>query len=75
MPSLAAGLFFGSVAVFGAYQISQDPRNFHVALLTSGALLTVMGMRYYNGRRFMPAGLLAALSLLQVARLGSRYLK
>lgn len=72
LPSLAAGLLFGSAATFGAYQISNNPRNFQVALLTSGALLTVMGMRFYKGGKFMPAGLIASLSLVQVVRLGMR---
>ncbi|KAL6070776.1 hypothetical protein STEG23_029322 [Scotinomys teguina] len=32
VPSLAAGLFFGSLAGLGAYQLSQDPRNVWVFL-------------------------------------------
>lgn len=32
VPSLAAGLLFGGLAGFGAYQISQDPRNIWVSL-------------------------------------------
>ena len=71
---MAAGLIFGSVAVFGAYQMSQNPKNFTVGLLTSGALLTVMGLRFYQGGKFMPAGLIAALSLLQTGRLGARFM-
>ena len=65
-----AGLLFGGAAAFGAYQISQNPKNIQLALLTSGALLTVMGMRFYKSGKLMPAGLIAGLSLLQVARLG-----
>lgn len=75
IPSLAAGLVFGSAAVFGAYQLSQNPKNFTVALLTSGVLLTVMGLRFYQGGKFMPAGLIASLSLLQTGRLGARFLE
>ena len=73
LPSLGAGLLFGSAATFGAYQISQNPRNLSLALLTSGALLAVMGLRFYKSGKFMPAGLLAVVSLAQVARLGMRY--
>lgn len=72
LPSLAAGLVFGAAASFGAFQTSQNPRNFHVALITSGVLLTVMGMRFYSSGKFMPAGLMTALSLLQFGRMGSR---
>lgn len=32
VPSLAAGLLFGGLAGFGAYQISNDPRNVWVSL-------------------------------------------
>ena len=66
MPSLGAGLLFGSAAAFGAYQVSQNPKNYQVALLTSAALLAVMGARFYNSGKFMPAGLISGLSLLQV---------
>ena len=71
--SLGAGLIFGSAAAFGAYQVSSNPRNFILAFLASGALLAVMGLRFYNGGKFMPAGLMTILSLIQVIRLGSRF--
>ncbi|XP_026093557.1 transmembrane protein 14C-like isoform X1 [Carassius auratus] len=32
VPSLAAGLLFGGLAGFGAYQTSQDPKNIWVSL-------------------------------------------
>lgn len=53
VPSLAAGVLFGGASAFGAYQISQNPRNLHLALLTSGTLLTVMGLRFYNSGKVM----------------------
>ncbi|EGW05077.1 Transmembrane protein 14C [Cricetulus griseus] len=40
VPSLAAGLFFGSLAGYGAYQLSQDPRNVWVFLEVTGFLIT-----------------------------------
>lgn len=43
VPSLAAGLLFGSFAAFGAYK-----NNVPVSLLTSGSLLAVMGYRFLN---------------------------
>ncbi|XP_072780100.1 putative transmembrane protein 14C isoform X1 [Taeniopygia guttata] len=33
LPSLAAGLFFGSLAGLGAYQVSQNPNNIWVSLI------------------------------------------
>uniref|UniRef100_A0A8C9BW61 Transmembrane protein 14C n=1 Tax=Phocoena sinus TaxID=42100 RepID=A0A8C9BW61_PHOSS len=59
VPSLAAGLLFGGLAGFGAYQLSQDPRNIWVFLVTSGTLAGIMGMRFYHSGKFMPAGLIA----------------
>lgn len=70
VPSLAAGLVFGGLAGFGAYQISNDPKNIWVSLATSGALTGVMGKRFYGSRKFMPAGLIAGASLLMLAKLG-----
>ncbi|KAM6350505.1 transmembrane protein 14C-like isoform 1-T1 [Podargus strigoides] len=69
VPSLAAGLFFGSLAGLGAYQLSQNPSNVWISLITSGTLTAVMGTRFYNSGKFMPAGLIAGVSLLMVGRL------
>ena len=44
-----------------------------MSLVTASVLLTVMGFRFYSSGKFMPAGLIAALSLLQVVRLGVRF--
>uniref|UniRef100_A0A8C0TXQ0 Transmembrane protein 14C n=3 Tax=Paridae TaxID=9153 RepID=A0A8C0TXQ0_CYACU len=75
VPSLAAGLFFGSLAGLGAYQISQNPNNIWVSLITSGALTAIMGTRFYHSRKFMPAGLIAGVSLLMVGRLALKMLE
>jgi uncharacterized membrane protein (UPF0136 family) len=72
VPSLAAGLAFGTAATFGAYQTSQNPNNYHIGLITSSVLLGVMGSRFYKSRKFMPAGLIASLSLVQFVRLGMK---
>ncbi|XP_021241830.1 transmembrane protein 14C-like isoform X1 [Numida meleagris] len=69
VPSLAAGLLFGSLAGLGAYQLSQNPSNVWISLITSGTLTAVMGTRFYNSGKFMPAGLIAGVSLLMVGRL------
>ncbi|XP_053322374.1 transmembrane protein 14C [Spea bombifrons] len=75
VPSLAAGLLFGSLAGLGAYQISNDPKNVLVSLMASGTLAGVMGFRFYNSGKFMPAGLIAGASLLMVGRLGLKMLQ
>ncbi|RNA36743.1 transmembrane 14C [Brachionus plicatilis] len=72
IPSLAAGLAFGAAATYGAVLTSQDPKRFHLGLVTSTLLLGVMGMRFWRTGKLMPAGLMAALSLAQTARLGMR---
>ncbi|ETE65393.1 Transmembrane protein 14C [Ophiophagus hannah] len=59
VPSLAAGLLCGGLAGLGAYQQSTDPKNIWLSLAASGTLTVLMGMRYYNSRKFMPAGLIA----------------
>ncbi|CAM4511064.1 unnamed protein product [Caretta caretta] len=38
VPSLAAGLLFGSLAGLGAYQLSQNPKNVWLSLIASGTL-------------------------------------
>ena len=40
-----AGLAFGTLAGFGAYQTSQNPNNYYVSLGVSGVLTGVMGSR------------------------------
>uniref|UniRef100_A0AAX7U530 Transmembrane protein 14C n=1 Tax=Astatotilapia calliptera TaxID=8154 RepID=A0AAX7U530_ASTCA len=69
VPSLAAGLLFGGFAGFGAYQVSNDPKNVWVSLAASGALTGIMGKRFYGSRKFMPAGLMAVASALMVGKL------
>ncbi|XP_042321532.1 transmembrane protein 14C-like isoform X2 [Sceloporus undulatus] len=59
VPSLAAGLLFGSLAGLGAYQLSQDPKNIWLSLIASGTLAGVMGARFYSSGKIMPAGLIA----------------
>lgn len=58
VPSLGAGLAFGSVLGYGAYQITKDPTNIYLSLGTSVILAGIMGYRYYGSQKFMPAGLI-----------------
>ncbi|XP_017551666.1 transmembrane protein 14C isoform X1 [Pygocentrus nattereri] len=69
VPSLAAGVLFGGLAGFGAYQISQNPKNIWVSLATSGTLAAIMGNRFYNSRKIMPAGIVAGASILMLVKL------
>ncbi|XP_050733900.1 transmembrane protein 14C-like [Eriocheir sinensis] len=72
IPSLGAGLLFGSLLGFGAYQLSENPNNYYLTLGTSTVLGGIMGMRFLNSGKFMPAGLIAGLSLAMIGRLGAR---
>lgn len=57
---------------FGAVQLSQNPNNWSVSVGTSTFLTGLMGYRFMNSGKFMPAGMVAAISLVNVVRLASR---
>ena len=61
LPSLGAGVLFGSLLGFGAYQMTNNPNNYYLTLGTSTVLGGMMGMRFINSGKFMPAGLIATL--------------
>lgn len=61
VPSLAAGLVFGSILGYGAYQTTKNPNNLALSLGTSAVLGGIMGVRFLNTGKVMPAGLLAAI--------------
>uniref|UniRef100_A0A914Z184 Transmembrane protein 14C n=1 Tax=Panagrolaimus superbus TaxID=310955 RepID=A0A914Z184_9BILA len=63
VPSLAAGLVGGSIAGIGAYT-----QNFYILLGISVLLGGAMGYRAINSGKFMPAGLIAILSLILFVR-------
>lgn len=67
--SLMAGLVFGGLSAYGAYNLSNDPKDITVLLVSSGLLSVVMGMRYKKSGKLMPAGVMAGLSLFMVFRL------
>lgn len=69
MPSLAAGLLFGGALAYGAFQVSQDPSNYSVQLTTSSILAGVMGYRFYNSGKIMPAGVVCAISGVMIVRI------
>ena len=61
IPSLGAGLLFGSLIGYGAWQTTQDPKNYQIILGTSATLGGLMGYRFYNTGKIMPAGIIAAI--------------
>lgn len=67
--SLMAGLVFGGLSAYGALNMTSDPKDIKVSLLASGLLSIVMGMRYKNSGKLMPAGIICGISLLMVFRL------
>ncbi|XP_068182960.1 transmembrane protein 14A [Antennarius striatus] len=67
--SLMAGIVFGALSAYGAYNISNDTKDIKFSLLASGMLSVVMGMRYKKSGKLMPAGIMSGLSLLMVFRL------
>ncbi|KAH0622018.1 hypothetical protein JD844_023901 [Phrynosoma platyrhinos] len=67
--SLIVGLFFGLMAGYGAYWVTHDPRDVKISLMTAFLLTIVMGVRFKRTKKLMPAGIIAALSLLMVLRL------
>ncbi|KAJ9586847.1 hypothetical protein L9F63_019566 [Diploptera punctata] len=72
IPSLGAGLLFGSILCYGAIQTSRDPNNFGLLFGTSAALGGLMGYRFYNSGKFMPAGIVTVLSVGMVLRFAAR---
>ncbi|KAF4090001.1 hypothetical protein AMELA_G00044720 [Ameiurus melas] len=67
--SLIAGLLFGGISAYGAFRITMDPQDKWTSLTASGALAVVMGLRFKNSGKLMPAGIIAGLSLMMVVRL------
>ncbi|KAJ8268040.1 hypothetical protein COCON_G00132120 [Conger conger] len=68
IPSLIAGLFFGLLSAIGAYRISQNPQNIRVSLAAAGILAVIMGIRFLNSGKFMPAGLMTGASILVLVK-------
>ncbi|GBM89566.1 hypothetical protein AVEN_220226-1 [Araneus ventricosus] len=66
--SLIAGLTFGSILAYGAYQTSMDESNYILSFVTTSTLGAIMLIRFYNSGKFMPAGLICSLSGLMLMR-------
>ncbi|XP_070507963.1 transmembrane protein 14 homolog [Chironomus tepperi] len=69
IPSLAAGLSFGAVLGVGAYlnSFSEPPRP-TLQFVTASALGGLMGYRFYNSGKIMPAGVVFLFSLGVIVR-------
>ncbi|XP_060942754.1 transmembrane protein 14A isoform X1 [Limanda limanda] len=67
--SLMAGIVFGGLSAYGAYNVSNDPKDIKVSLIASGLLAVIMGMRYKKSGKLLPAGIMSGLSLVMVFRL------
>ncbi|ORY02432.1 transmembrane protein 14c [Basidiobolus meristosporus CBS 931.73] len=72
--SLISGVTFGGVMAYAATRVSQNPQDVYLALVTSGALLALMGFRFSKSQKFMPAGLVTVLSLIMSIRYGAALL-
>eukprot|EP00095_Tigriopus_kingsejongensis_P003547 snap_masked-scaffold106_size358372-processed-gene-2.19 protein:Tk03547 transcript:snap_masked-scaffold106_size358372-processed-gene-2.19-mRNA-1 annotation:"hypothetical protein BRAFLDRAFT_123564" len=68
-----AGLICGGLLGLGAYQTSKNPQNFYLSLVVATLITGVMGSRFFNSGKIMPAGLVAVLSLAMVARYALRW--
>ena len=70
LPSLIMGMASGLLLFYAAYQVSLSPQNATLGLLICGSLAVMMGYRFFQSGAFMPAGLVAGLSV----AMGGRYL-
>ncbi len=69
-PSLCAGVGFGlALLLCGAMLWQGNRRVLPGGVVLAGVLLVVMGIRFARTRKFMPAGLVALLSLVVVVML------
>ncbi|WVO25139.1 uncharacterized protein IAS62_006528 [Cryptococcus decagattii] len=70
MISAVAGVGSGIAAAYGANRVSRDRLDVIPSLAVSAVLLTLMSWRLYKTGKFMPAGLVATLSLLMTVHYG-----
>ncbi|KAI8923502.1 transmembrane protein 14C-like protein [Entophlyctis helioformis] len=73
--SLMMGTLFGGLAFIGARQVSTNPSNYFLILAVGGILMLIMGSRFANSGKFMPAGFVSLLSAAIFVRYGIRLLQ
>lgn len=66
--SLSYGLIFGAILAAGAYMNGLSPPQPLGQLVVSLILLVMMGWRFYETGKFMPAGLIVILSAIVLVR-------
>eukprot|EP00088_Acartia_fossae_P064821 TRINITY_DN79846_c0_g1_i1.p2 TRINITY_DN79846_c0_g1~~TRINITY_DN79846_c0_g1_i1.p2 ORF type:complete len:109 (+),score=16.67 TRINITY_DN79846_c0_g1_i1:36-362(+) len=74
LTSCGMGLGAGGLAGLAAYRSSVSSSNWGLSLFVSIALSALMGFRFAQSGKFMPAGLVAGLSVLMLLRYGYRAL-
>ncbi|KAI8324016.1 TMEM14-domain-containing protein [Martensiomyces pterosporus] len=73
--SLASGLAFGALLALAAQLAANNSKNYSLLpVVVCLALAGVMGSRFLESRKFMPAGMVAATSLAMAIRYGIRFL-
>ncbi|KNC96157.1 uncharacterized protein SPPG_08545 [Spizellomyces punctatus DAOM BR117] len=72
LTSIGIGTVTGTLLGIGARQVSANPRHFSLLLILSGALMVVMGTRYSQSGKVMPAGLITLISAISFLRYGIR---
>ena len=70
LPSLIMGVATGIVLLVAAYRVSSNPQNAALGFVVCGLLALIMSYRFFHSGAFMPAGMVAGLSL----AMGGRYL-
>ena len=69
--SLISGLAFGTLLLLCGYAMSEGRRwGLQAGLGISIALAVIMGRRYFATKKFMPAGLVAGMSVVVAVLLG-----
>ncbi|HEY2931213.1 MAG TPA: TMEM14 family protein [Acidobacteriota bacterium] len=67
VPSLVSGLVGGAVLGYAGFLIrAQQPSGILIAAVATGVLAVVFVMRLLRTKKFMPAGMLLLLSLLEL---------
>jgi uncharacterized membrane protein (UPF0136 family) len=70
VPSLVSGIVFGAALIFVGYGIKLGHRNdVTIAMVIAGLLAVIMGIRFAKSKKFMPAGLVAILSVAVIVSL------
>ncbi len=65
-PSLIAGLASGALGALAAVLVGSSPVGAYLGLALAIAMGVLFGKRFAKGRKFMPAGLLAVLSVVML---------